>query len=144
MRNPDAHERLIRPHSLIQAGARWHMRGFCKEIQEFREFNLGRLGAVEFALDVTLPGLDDDVDWQTIVCVRFVPHRDLSPSQQKLVRDEYMAGTTASVFHVRKPMARYLAHAFRVAMDPSREIPPFYLLMVHDPSSLPEGTLWRD
>lgn len=144
MRNPSPHGRILRPHALIQAGARWHMRGYCSEARDFREFNLGRLTAVETVPDLELPSGEDDTDWQITVNVRLVPHQALNPEQQSLVRDEYMGGTTAAAFEVRKPMARYLVQAFRAAIDPLKETPPSFLLMVHEPSNLPQGTLWRE
>ncbi|WP_205746284.1 WYL domain-containing protein [Dyella amyloliquefaciens] len=143
MSHPEKHQRLIRPHSFIQAGPRWHVRAFCKESDDFRDFNLGRISSIKQDLDLSLPGLVDDRDWNTFVRLRLVPHRGLSALQQKLVRDEYMAGTTAHVFEVRKPMAHYLMQSFRAAVDPLKETPPDFLLMVDESEPLPEGALWR-
>ncbi|MBJ7263085.1 MAG: WYL domain-containing protein [Burkholderiaceae bacterium] len=33
----------MEPHSLVQAGRRWHMRGYCLETGDFRDFVLGRI-----------------------------------------------------------------------------------------------------
>ncbi|MBP5090505.1 WYL domain-containing protein, partial [Pseudomonas chlororaphis] len=51
MSTPQPHERLIRPHSLIQAGPRWHLRAFCEKSGEFRDFNLGRISSASLADD---------------------------------------------------------------------------------------------
>lgn len=142
MRNPERHERVIRPHSFIQAGPRWHLRGFCKEVKEFREFNLGRISSISTDVDETLPGIEEDKDWSALIKLRLVPHRDLSAPQKQLVRDEYMSGTTAQVFEVRKPMARYLAQSFRAAVDPDKEKPPSFLLMIEGLESLQSNILW--
>jgi hypothetical protein len=45
MSNPEAHERVIRPHSFIQAGPRWHIRAYCSKAEAFRDLNLGRISA---------------------------------------------------------------------------------------------------
>ena len=82
-----------------------------------------------------------DYDWQTTVTIRLVPHRSLNSDQQRLVRDEYMGGTTAQVFQVRKPMAQYIVRSFRAAINTERETPPEYLLMVDQPDMLPSGML---
>lgn len=139
---PERHERAIRPHTLIQAGPRWHVRAWCARAKGFRDFNLGRISSVEAANELTLPGPELDVEWQTEVKVRFVPHRALSPQQAQLVRDEYMGGTTAIVHTVRSPMVSYLVQAFRAAIDTEREPAPEYLLMVDAPAELPRGALW--
>ena len=138
---PSRHERTIRPHALIQAGARWHLRAWCAKAGGFRDFNLGRISAADPVGDV-LPGPEEDQDWQTQVKVRLVPHSGLSPEQAVLVREEYMGGTAAIVHTVRAPMARYLIQAFRAAIYPKRETAPDYLLMVDDPTALPRCALW--
>jgi hypothetical protein len=92
---------------------------------------------------VPLPGPDEDTDWQTIVRVELVPHRDLSVEQSILVRDEYMRGEAAMAFDVRSPMAKYLIQGYRAALDPHREPAPEHLLMVFEPGLLPSSAGWN-
>jgi len=139
---PNRHERLIRPHALIQAGPRWHLRAWCDQVKAFRDFNLGRIAQATLQTHVELPGAEADSAWNSQVKVRFVPHRGLSREQAQLVRDEYMGGTTALVHEVRVPLVRYLVQAFRAAVDPVHEPAPAHLLMVQAPESLPAGALW--
>jgi len=139
---PARHERVVRPHTLIQAGPRWHLRAWCARANGFRDFNLGRISKAHAVVGVVLPGADADSAWQTELRVRFVPHPGLSQPQAQLVRDEYMGGTTAMVHTVRVPMLRYLIQAFRVAIDPNHEPAPEYLLMVDAPADLPSAALW--
>ena len=138
---PAAHERVVRPHALIQAGVRWHVRAWCNRAGGFRDFNLGRIRAA-VPVDDQLPGPDADCDWETMVKVRLVPHRGLSKMQAELVREEYMAGTTAIVHTVRVPLVRYLIQAFRAAVDPASQPAPEHLLMIDDPRSLPPNAVW--
>lgn len=142
MSTPEAHERLIRPHSLIQAGPRWHIRAYCEKAGEFRDFNLGRISAVKAADDLVLPGEDQDDDWHQIVPIRLVPHRDLSAEQARMVREEYMGGTAALVFNVRASLAKYVIQSFRAAVDPTRETAPEHLLMLQRSDEMPKGALW--
>lgn len=142
MSTPDPHQRLIRPHAFIQAGPRWHVRAWCSTARAFRDFNLGRIASVAPAVDASSPPPEADLDWQTEVAVRFVPHADLSPGQKALVRAEFMGGTTALVCTVRVPIVRYLVRAFGAAIDPEKERPPAHLLMVEQPEMLPVAALW--
>lgn len=142
MSNPEAHERMIRPHSLIQAGPRWHIRAYCAKANGYRDFNLGRISAVSLLEQASLPGQEQDTDWHNIVSIRLVPHRGLSAQQAMMVREEYMGGTAATVFTVRVPMAKYLIQSFRAAVDPERERAPEHLLMVSHPENLPKGSTW--
>jgi predicted DNA-binding transcriptional regulator YafY len=141
--NPVAHRRTLRPHTLIQAGPRWHVRAWCAKAEEFRDFNLGRLTEVSPARTQDLPGIDADVAWNTSVLLRLVPHSGLDGRQKKVVRDEYMQGATALRFDVRASMAGYVIQAFRAAVHPERQMPPDHLLMVDDPGSLSGAALWQ-
>ncbi|MUV13344.1 helix-turn-helix transcriptional regulator [Noviluteimonas gilva] len=141
LNNPEAHERTIRPHALIQAGPRWHVRAYCDRAKEFRDFNLGRISRVDDPAHSLLPGAEEDQAWDTLITLRLIPHPHLSAAQAQLVRDEYMAGTVARVFEVRLPVSKYLVQAYRAAVDTSRQLPPDFILAVHKPSELPPGAL---
>jgi predicted DNA-binding transcriptional regulator YafY len=142
MTNPQGQDRIIRPHALIQAGPRWHVRAFCGKAQEFRDFNLGRISTVSASERADLQVGEQDRAWHQMISIRLVPHRGLSAAQAMMVRDEYMGGTVAKVFTVRASMAKYLIQSFRAAVDPDREKAPEHLLMVANPEDLPAGSTW--
>lgn len=130
--NPELHERAIRPHSFIQAGPRWHVRAYCAKAAAFRDFNLGRITQAN-EIDATgLLPIEADHEWSTFVTLRLIPHQDLAPAQKVVIREEYMKGTTALVFKQRVPLIRYLIQAFRAAIDPSKQCPPEFLMMVDE------------
>lgn len=141
LNNPEAHERTIRPHAFIQAGPRWHVRAYCDRAKEFRDFNLGRISRVDDPAHSLLPGAEEDQAWNTLITLRLIPHPHLNAAQIQLVRDEYMAGTVARAFEVRLPVSKYLVQAYRAAIDISRQLPPDFLLAVHEPGKLPPGAL---
>lgn len=142
MSTPEPHERVIRPHSFIQAGPRWHLRAYCAKAAAFRDMNLGRISAVMPESGISLPGEDEDLEWQQKVSVRLIPHEGLSAEQAQMVREEYMGGTAAVVFSVRAPLVQYVIQSFRAAVDPAREKAPEHLLMVQHPETLPKSSRW--
>lgn len=143
LKNPKPHERIIRPHSLIHAGPRWHVRGYCKEDESYRDFNLGRIASA--TPDQTrLPGEEEDTDWNTFVDTRLRPHRDLDELQSRLVRDEYMLGAVQLVLKTRIAMIPYTIHAYRAAVDPDKQTTPEHILMLCEAGKLPEGLLLRN
>ncbi len=142
LNHPEAHERTIRPHALIQAGPRWHIRAYCARAQGFRDFNLGRISRVDDPMESALQGAEDDLAWNTLVALRLVPHPHLNEHQARLVRKEYMNGTTAIVFEVRQATAKYIIQSYGAAIDVQRQQPPEFLLAVHKPNNLPHGTLF--
>jgi predicted DNA-binding transcriptional regulator YafY len=102
--------RRIMPHAFGNDGRRWHVRAWCYEENDFRDFVLGRI------LELRLGGRSlidpaDDVAWLETVTVVVAPHPGLSPDQRRAIEIDYaMTDGTASL-EVRKAMLFYvLAH----------------------------------
>lgn len=142
-RNPEAHERMVRPHAFIQAGPRWHLRAYCTQAGNYRDFNLGRITQVGEPAPTRLPGAEADEGWNREVSLRLVPHPDLGVIQAQLIRDEYMEGTTALVFRTRQALAKYVIRNYGAAAHPDVQHPPEFLLAVHQPEKLPPGTIFQ-
>lgn len=101
--NPELHERTIEPHSLVRAGRRWHVRGFCLLRQDFRDFVLGRMTKAQLLPEPCTADASADASWSTVLKVRLVAHPRLSPAQQLVVRNEYFNGASARVESCRLP-----------------------------------------
>jgi len=132
MRTPDPHQRTVEPHSLVQAGRRWHMRGYCLETRDFRDFVLGRIAKLTMLDQKAEASSTDDARWTTVVKVRIQAHPKLSLGQQSLVRSEYFDGTAARVHSCRGALLPYLIQELRLALDVAKELPPEYQLAVEN------------
>lgn len=133
MAHPEPHSRTIEPHTIVKAGRRWHVRGFCLETEDFRDFVLGRIvKPLRLATPATHTADDDDA-WRTMVKVRFIPHPQLQEPQQRVVRHEFMAGTAARTERCRGALVPYLIQEVRAAVDLERQRPPEYQLAVDHP-----------
>ncbi len=128
MGNPQMHSRTVEPHVLVKGGRRWHVRGFCLEAQEFRDYVLGRIGKLTFLKDPAQSDLSQDVAWNQIVKLRITPHPALTPEQQTVVRAEYFGGTAARTESCRGALVPYLIQDLRIALDPDTQRPPDYQL----------------
>jgi hypothetical protein len=132
MRTPAPHQRTIEPHSLVQAGRRWHIRGFCIETGDFRDFVLGRIAKISMTDQRGETSVTDDAKWIAVVKVRIQAHPRLSPDQQDLVRSEYFDGTAARVHSCRGALLPYFVQELRLALDVSKELPPEYQMAVEN------------
>lgn len=132
MRTPDPHQRTVEPHSLVQAGRRWHMRGYCLETRDFRDFVLGRIAKLAMLDQKAEASSADDAKWTAVVKVRIQAHPKLSLGQQSLVRSEYFEGTAARVHSCRGALLPYLIQELRLALDVTKELPPEYQLAVEN------------
>lgn len=139
MRDPVPHKRLISPHSLVQAGRRWHTRAYSTEHQQFRDYALGRIVSAKL-LDMGAEKLDsDDIAWITNVPVRLVAHPDMTPAQEAVIRHEYFNNTAARTDSCRGALVSYYIQDVRAATDTNKQKPPEYQLAV---SNIEEVRPW--
>ena len=130
MQHPEPHKRTIFPHNLVRAGRRWHVRAWCDERQDFRDFTLGRIVDAR-PLPVPAPRKEeDDKAWMAEVPVRLVAHPDLTHEQQEVVSFEYFRNTSSRVERCRGALVSYFIQDMRAATDTAKQRPPDYQLAV--------------
>jgi hypothetical protein len=130
MSNPEPHERTIEPHSLLRAGRRWHVRGYCLQRQSFRDFVLGRMSKVNLLSESSVADVAADAAWSKILQVRLVAHPKLSTQQQLVVRNEYFNGAAARTESCRAALLNYMVQELMAATNLARQVPPDYQLAV--------------
>lgn len=136
MREPRPHQRTISPHNLVRAGRRWHVRAYCVETGDFRDYSLRRIQEVIPRESPALKCDADDTAWSTAVEVRLVAHPALSDEQQDLIRFEYFDKTAARVYTCRGALVGYFIQDVRAALDPTKQQPPDYQLAVENVDEL--------
>lgn len=129
MNNPEPHQRIISPHTVVRAGRRWHARAFCEEAGEFRDFSLGRISKVEELGQPAERYASDDKPWQAFVKVTLVPHPELTPEQSLVIRAESMTGAAALIEICRGALVKYFVQDMRAAIR-TQHRPPEYQLAV--------------
>ena len=107
--------RIFEPHSLVNTGLRWHVRGYNEDTFDFRDFVLSRITEAE-QLDEPAESseqYDDDwVEWATLV---LSPHPDLPEQKRKNLALDYGSHTDTIELTVRRALAGYLLQ--RLAVD---------------------------
>jgi hypothetical protein len=131
MNNPQPHQRTISPHSLVRVGRRWHVRAYCDEVEDFRDFTFGRIVSAKVLPDRKAERVEaDDSEWMRTVKVRVVAHPALSADQAGAIRFEYFNGTSALVETCRAALANYFIQDIRAATDVTKQVPPDFQLAV--------------
>lgn len=138
MSNPSGTPRILYPHAIIRAPRRWHIRAWCDTRKGFRDFNFGRMTAVE-AVDQPAPARrDDDKAWNTLVSVDIVAHPALTEQQRAMIADEYFPGASARKLKMRRCLIGYVIQDLNIATDPETQLPPqFQLCVIHAENILP-------
>ncbi len=112
--------REIVPHTLVDNGLRWHVRGFDRKHNEFRDFVLTRIKAAVVLEDSTLsPSVikeseleTQDRQWNRFVELELVPHPRIEHSEA-IELDYGMTGGVLKV-EIRAATAGYLLRQWHV------------------------------
>ncbi|MDQ2844634.1 MAG: WYL domain-containing protein [Acidobacteriota bacterium] len=106
MSSSTSSSRIISPHAFGFDGARWHVRAYCHNHEDFRDFSLGR---VRTATREQFTDVDagDDEGWRVFVEVTIVPHPDLPDSQRRAVEDDYCMEHGKLILRVREALLFY-------------------------------------
>lgn len=86
---PKNGDRIISPHSLVNDGARWHVRAWCEKNQDFRDFVLSRIQEVHGAEGAAVKTQLDDHAWNNYLTISIEPDLRLTESQKMLVALDY-------------------------------------------------------
>ena len=106
MSNPDTSLRWIYPHSFAYDNYRWHVRAFCYNRKEYRDFVIGRLLRVRKTRNMN-NDLPEDKKWNTTIVLRIGPHPDLEPHQKSVIERDYKMKNGILEMRVKEAMLFY-------------------------------------
>lgn len=116
MTNPTLHERVISPHTLVYTGFRWHVRAYCHDKEEFRDFILSRIERTPKPVVADAPNSEMDRRWHELITITLIPNLKLSSGQQALVEKDYGMPDGRLQLQVRAALAHYTLQRFQAAI----------------------------
>lgn len=105
--------REIAPHAFGNDGYRWHVRAWCFEKEEFRDFVLSRIEEAEWPIDDFEPPVAD-VDWTRQETVVVTANPALDEAQRKSIERDYGMRGGKLAIKVRGAMRDYLLAHLRL------------------------------
>lgn len=121
MRRPTATIRWIAPHAIAFDGFRWHVRAWCSENRDFRDFVLSRIQRV-LATRPSTTDVSTDLWWHTTVEVIVSPRTGLTPEQRAAIEVDYGMVNGCLKLPSRKALAFYLLR--QLQLDRETDEPP--------------------
>ena len=118
MSRPESVVRWIRPHALASDGGRWHVRAWCSENAEFRDFVISR---IETVFDSRASNVDSqrDVNWMTEIEVILKPQHGLTKSQHDAVLRDFGMKNGECRIKKRAALLFYLFRQLQIDLDVS-------------------------
>ncbi len=116
----EARFRTIGPHALGFDGHRWHVRAWCREHDDFRDFVLARISSIG-ADRPTRFDPEDDLEWTALIDLRVCPHPMLDEAQRKAIEQDFGMIDGELVLPCRLALAFYFIRRFNLDIP---DIPP--------------------
>lgn len=116
MRRPAPTVRWISPHAIAFDGFRWHVRAWCSENNDFRDFVFSRIQKVVATRPSTIDS-GADVWWNVVVDVVIKPREELTSEQRNALEIDF--GMTSGYLRLpcRKALAFYLLRQLQLDRD---------------------------
>ena len=109
--------RAIAPHALSHSAGRWYVRSWSREHNDFRDYNLNRIGAVTgqrpAAIDPKL-----DFEWVHSINLVIVPNPVLSAERQAAVAAEHAMTEGRLTRPCRLSLSFYLMSEYNLDVEP--------------------------
>lgn len=105
--------RSIGPHAIVFDGIRWHVRAYCFEHKDFRDFVMARILQGEKTHESNVDSSKDDC-WNTSVRVVLTTATPLTTGQKRAVALEYGMEDYRLVVPTRKALLLYLLKQFPI------------------------------
>lgn len=110
--------RSIAPHALFYSTGRWYVRSWSREHNNFRDYNLNRIGMVKRVqpafLDAQL-----DFEWGHKINLVIVPNPELSNERQAAVAAEHGMVDGRLILPCRLSVSFYLMSEFNLDVEPA-------------------------
>lgn len=113
----EKHYRAIAPHALSHSAGRWYVRSWSREHNDFRDYNLNRIGAV----NGHRPAMVDpqlDFEWGHKINLVIVPNMALSAERQAAVAAEHAMTNGRLVRPCRLSLSFYLMSEYNLDVEP--------------------------
>jgi len=108
--------RWLTPHAFGFDGFRWHVRAWCHEHQDFRDFVLARfLSISESKPDQVDPSAD--LAWQTEITLRIGPHPGMSEGQRRAIELDFGMRNGSVEVATRVCLSYYLERQLGLDLD---------------------------
>lgn len=112
--NPEKDGRIFHPHTFVNTGMRWHIRGYCEKSQGFRDLVLSRFRDSTELLDDSYQCVSQDIAWQTYVSIVLKPDPRLSQQQQEVLALDYQLSDGQLKITTRAALANYVLQQMQI------------------------------
>ncbi|EKO3921864.1 WYL domain-containing protein [bacterium 19MO03SA05] len=114
LKDGEPSERIISPHTLVCTPLRWHVRAYCEQSGDYRDFVLSRIHGIPDINDNAIHGKLGDELWNTQVTVDIVPDQRFNEKQKMVIEKDYAMNNGALSIETNASLIRYVLDAYHI------------------------------
>ncbi len=119
MRSSNLSTRWVAPHALASDGQRWHVRAWCHENEDFRDFVISRIQRVKSFRETTVSSKTDKW-WNTYIDIIIKSRDGLTNDQRRAIESDFGMIRGRLKLSTRKALAFYLLRELKLDRPPDR------------------------
>lgn len=119
MRRPAPTLRWIAPHALASDGQRWHIRAWCGENRDFRDFVISRIQSMEGRRKASVSAASDEA-WNDHKDVIVAPRGGLTEGQRRAIEADFGMSKGRLKLSCRKALVFYLLRQLQLDRLPDQ------------------------
>lgn len=114
MQDPVETSRIISPHTLVCTPLRWHVRAYCEQTRDYRDFVLSRFRENAEILNDSDSRIEDDIKWNKKIVIKLIPDTRLSDERKEIVEHDYSMTNGSLNIETRAALVAYTLQALNI------------------------------
>jgi hypothetical protein len=107
--------RIIHPHTFVKTGLRWHLRAYCEDKKECRDFVLSRFRGELSLLEGEVVTADKDELWNKPIDLIFIANQRLAETKKRIVEQDYNMQNGQLIIPTTAALAQYVVQEMQVS-----------------------------
>ncbi|HIF9188811.1 TPA: helix-turn-helix transcriptional regulator [Photobacterium damselae] len=136
LKDGEAVERIISPHTLVCTPIRWHVRAYCEHARDYRDFVLSRIQGIPDINDQATHNKYADKFWSTEVNINIEPDPRLSDKQKKVVEKDYAMKDGVLCIKTNASLVRYVLDAYSIDIHIQKSNPQIQQIVLQNLAEL--------
>lgn len=116
--------RRIAPRAFAHDGNRWHLRAWCEDNGDYRDFVLSRIRDMKWPLEEAPGDLPPDKEWETFEELILIPNSKLPKNLRESVAWDFGMLSGKLRFKVRRAMRKYTLLHLGISPEGLDRLPP--------------------
>ena len=112
--HPENDGRIFHPHTFVNTGLRWHVRGYCEKSQAYRDLVISRFKGEAELLDSSTHPVSGDHAWQTIIPIVLQPDYRLTDAQKSVLGNDFELTDGRLIINTRAALAHYVLREMQI------------------------------